>query len=72
MKLIKIKIRRFKELVTGILIRSGAKWSLIRLNAVDCRQISSNSSIQRLRKVDRKPQKWTEKVDRKLAMSFWI
>ena len=35
MKLIKIKIRRFKELVTGILMRSGAKWSLIRLNAVD-------------------------------------
>ena len=35
MKIIEIKVRRFKELVTGILIDSGKKWSLIRLNAVD-------------------------------------
>ena len=35
MKIIEIKVRRFKELVTGILIDSGTKWSLIRLNAVD-------------------------------------
>ena len=35
MKLIKFKIRRFKELVTGILLASGTQWSLIRLNVVD-------------------------------------
>ena len=35
MKLIEIKIRRFKELVKGILLGSGTKWSLIRLNVVD-------------------------------------
>ena len=35
MKLIKIKIRNFKEIVTGILLDSGAQWSLIRLNVVD-------------------------------------
>ena len=35
MKLISIKIRRFKELATGILIGSGTMWSLIRLNVVD-------------------------------------
>ena len=35
MKLIELKIRRFKELITGILIGSGAQWSLIRLNVVD-------------------------------------
>ena len=35
MDLIKIKIRRFKELLTGILLGSGTNWSLIRYNAVD-------------------------------------
>ena len=35
MKLIKFKIRRFKELVTGILLASGTQWSLVRLNVVD-------------------------------------
>ena len=35
MKLIEIKIRRYKELVKGILLGSGTKWSLIRLNVVD-------------------------------------
>jgi hypothetical protein len=35
MKLIVIKIRRYKELVKGILLGSGTKWSLIRLNVVD-------------------------------------
>ena len=35
MKLIEFKIRRFKELITGVLLSSGTKWSLIRLNAVD-------------------------------------
>lgn len=30
MELIEFKIRRFKELTTGILIDSGTKWSLIR------------------------------------------
>ena len=35
MKLIEIKIRRFKELVKGILLGSGTNWSLIRLNVVD-------------------------------------
>ena len=35
MRLIKFKISRFKELITGILLSSGTKWSLIRLNAVD-------------------------------------
>lgn len=35
MKLIEFKIRRFKELTTGILIDNGTKWSLIRLNIVD-------------------------------------
>lgn len=35
MRLIKFKIRRFKELITGILLSSGTKWSLIRFNAVD-------------------------------------
>ena len=35
MKLITLKIRRFKELITGILIGSGTMWSLIRLNVVD-------------------------------------
>ena len=35
MKLIKIKIRRFKETVTGILLDTGTQWSLIRLNVVD-------------------------------------
>lgn len=35
MKLIQIKIRNFKELMTGILLGRGTKWSLIRLNVVD-------------------------------------
>lgn len=35
MKLVEIKIRRFKELVKGILLDSGTVWSLIRLNIVD-------------------------------------
>ena len=35
MKLIKIKISRFKSLVTGILLSSGKQWSLVRLNVVD-------------------------------------
>lgn len=35
MKLIELKIRRFKELVTGVLLGSGTQWSLIRLNVVD-------------------------------------
>ena len=35
MKLVEIKIRRFKELVKGILLGSGTEWSLIRLNVVD-------------------------------------
>jgi hypothetical protein len=35
MKLIELKIRRFKELITGILLGSGIQWSLIRLNVVD-------------------------------------
>lgn len=35
MKLIEIKIRRFKELIKGVLIGDGTKWSLIRLNVVD-------------------------------------
>ena len=35
MKLIELKIRRFKELIKGILIDSGTQWSLIRLNVVD-------------------------------------
>ena len=35
MKLVELKIRRFKELITGILIGSGKQWSLIRLNVVD-------------------------------------
>jgi len=35
MKLIEFKIKRFKELVTGILISSGTHWSLVRLNVVD-------------------------------------
>ena len=35
MKIVEIKIRRFKELVTGILLGSGARWSFVRLNVVD-------------------------------------
>ena len=35
MKLIEFKIRRFKELIMGILIDSGTKWSLIKVNVVD-------------------------------------
>lgn len=35
MKLVELKIRRFKELITGILLDSGKQWSLIRLNVVD-------------------------------------
>ena len=35
MKIVEIKIRRFKDLVKGILLGSGAKWSLIRVNVVD-------------------------------------
>jgi len=35
MKLIEFKIKRFKELITGILLGSGTKWSLVRLNVVD-------------------------------------
>ena len=35
MKLIEFKIRRFKDVVTGILLGSGSKWSLIRINVVD-------------------------------------
>ena len=35
MKLVEIKIRRFKDLVKGILLGSGTEWSLIRLNVVD-------------------------------------
>lgn len=35
MKLIEFKIRRFKDLLTGILLDCGTKWSLIRYNAVD-------------------------------------
>lgn len=35
MKIVEIKIRRFKDLVKGILLGSGAKWSLIRINVVD-------------------------------------
>ena len=34
-KLIELKIRRFKELVTGILLGNGTKWSLIRINVID-------------------------------------
>lgn len=35
MKIIELKIRRFKELVTGILLGNGTEWSLIRVNVVD-------------------------------------
>jgi hypothetical protein len=35
MTIVEIKIRRFKELVKGILLGDGAKWSLIRVNVVD-------------------------------------
>ena len=35
MKLVELKIRRFKELITGILLDSGKQWALIRLNVVD-------------------------------------
>ena len=35
MKLIEIKIKRFKELVKGILLGSGTQWSFLRLNVVD-------------------------------------
>ncbi|MBR1464716.1 MAG: hypothetical protein IJ604_15245 [Prevotella sp.] len=35
MKIIEFKIRRFKELVTGILLGNGTEWSLIRVNVVD-------------------------------------
>lgn len=35
MKLVEINIRRFKELIKGILLCSGTKWSLLRLNIVD-------------------------------------
>ena len=33
--IIKIKIKRFKELVTGILLGNGTRWSFVRLNVVD-------------------------------------
>ena len=61
-------IRQHEPITTKTSAFSSIVWPVIIANT--CRQISSNSSIQRLRKVDRKPQKWTEKVDRKLAMSF--
>ena len=35
MELVKIKIKRFKELVTGILLGNGTRWSFVRLNVVD-------------------------------------
>ena len=35
MEIVEIKIRRFKELVTGILLGSGTRWSFVRLNVVD-------------------------------------
>ena len=35
MKLVEIKIRRYKTLIKGILLGSGAQWSFIRLNVVD-------------------------------------
>ena len=35
MKIIELKIRRFKEHITGILLGSGIQWSFIRLNVVD-------------------------------------
>ncbi|MBO4596485.1 MAG: hypothetical protein J5676_01210 [Bacteroidaceae bacterium] len=35
MKLVEIKVRRFKELITGILLENGTRWSFIRLNVVD-------------------------------------
>ena len=35
MELIEIKIRRYKTLIKGILLGSGAQWSFIRLNVVD-------------------------------------
>lgn len=35
MELVEIKIKRFKEPVTGILLGNGTQWSLIKLNVVD-------------------------------------
>ncbi len=35
MKLIEFKIKRFKELITGILLGCGTRWSLVRLNVID-------------------------------------
>lgn len=35
MEIVKIKIKRFKELVTGILLGNGTRWSFVRLNVVD-------------------------------------
>ncbi len=35
MELVEIKIKRFKEPVTGILFGNGTQWSLVKLNVVD-------------------------------------
>lgn len=35
MKLLEIKIRRFKELITGILLKQGTHWYLAKQNVVD-------------------------------------
>ena len=35
MELVEIKIKRFKEPVTGILLGNGTQWSLVKLNVVD-------------------------------------
>ena len=35
MEIIEFKIRRFKELIKGILLGDGARWSFVRLNVVD-------------------------------------
>lgn len=35
MEIIEFKIRRFKELIKGILLGDGTRWSFVRLNVVD-------------------------------------